>query len=127
MLTAPCSAARRDITVKIVVPTSGSLPWNPSGKLISLQQSRRAPPYAASSLDACLLLGAFRLAGELLLHSGRLIDVAETDAFHHRLVLDRTGGAAQFLGGKAGRELVLGKLPHLLQVCGRPGSIVFTG
>ena len=43
-------------------------------------QSRRAPPYAAPASGRLLLLGAFRLAGELQLHASRLIDEAGADA-----------------------------------------------
>src|SRR5690349_20260456 len=116
---APISVARRDITVKIVVPTSGSL--------LICNNRAAAHPRTRRLVDALLLLGAFRLAGELLLHSGRLVDEAEADPFHHRLVLDGAGGTAQFLGGQSGGHFLLRQVAHLLEIRGRPGSIVFTG
>ena len=58
--------ARRDITVKIVVPTSGSLlskiePGISRGGFTGEVYSRRAPPYAAPSSDAYFFLARFAL------------------------------------------------------------------
>src|SRR4029078_13035867 len=92
-------------------------------------RSRRAPPYAAPALDASrsLLLGTLRLAGELLLHTGRLVDEAEADPLHHRLVLYGAGGTSELLGRQSRGHLCLRERAHLLQIRGRPWSVVFTG
>ncbi len=75
--------------------------------IIRLAAKPPRTPVRGAFVGRLLLLGAFRLAGELQLDTSGLVDEAEADAFHHRLVLDRAGGAAQFFGGKPGGKLLL--------------------
>src|SRR5262245_43953396 len=116
----------------MVVPTSGSLLWNAGlwksgGVTPRSVQPPRTPVRGACIRSPLSLLGAFRLAGELLLHASGLIDETETNPFDHCLVLHGSGGAAQFLGCESSGHLLLRERTHLLQICGRPRGIVLTG
>ena len=101
-----------------------ALRYRPEKSSVGLHEKPPRTPVRGACVGRLLLLCAFRLAGELQLHTGRLVDEAETDAFHHRLVLDRAGGAAQFFGGKPRGELLLSQVARIfLRSAGVHGAL----
>ena len=67
-----------------MVPTSGSLLDVPSGFVIESCEQPPRTPVRGVWIGRLLLLGAFRLAGELQLHASGLVDEAEADTLDHR-------------------------------------------
>jgi hypothetical protein len=90
-----------------------------------LRPSEKPPrtPVRGAFVGRLLLLGAFRLSRELELNTGGLVDEAEADAFHHRLVLDRAGRPAQFFAARRAESLSFASCRIFFRSAGVQGAL----